>query len=93
MIDKFEMMGFLECSTKQYPRISNQFLTYENKELCKGFCFKGRHCRNKKEECNKAHIPNFLGLPKKDQYWLINFVKGEKGTRFVEGKGPKKNGN
>ena len=90
MIDKFKTIGFLECSTKQYPRISHKFSTYGNKELYKGFCFKDRHCRNKKENCNKAHIPNFLGLAKKDQDWLVNFVKGEKETRFVKEKGPKK---
>ena len=94
IIEKFEKMGFLECSTAKAPRMSNQFSTWDNKELCKGFCFKGRHCRNTKEECNKAHIPNVHGLPKADQDWLANFVKEAKNkTKFVEGKGPKKNGN
>ena len=93
MIDKFEKMGFMDCSTKQCPRMSHQFSTYDNKELCKGFCFKGRRCINTKEECNKAHIPNLFGLPKVDQDWLVKFVKDEKSTKFVERKGPRKNGN
>ena len=93
VIEKFEKMGFLECSTAKTPPMSNPFSTWDMKELCKGFCFKGRHCRNSKDKCNKAHIPNVHGLPKVDQEWLVNFVNDAKNkTNFVEGKGPKNNG-
>ena len=91
LIEKFQSMGFMECSTKKCPRITHQFSSWDNKELCKGFVMKGRHCVNTKGTCTKAHIPNLAGLPKADQQWLIDFCKKDKACSFVEGKGPKNN--
>jgi hypothetical protein len=89
MIEKFKKAGWLETKSKTADRMAHTFSTHNNKEFCKGFCYKGRYCSNKQGACTKAHISNLGSLPASDQEAVEAWVKKTNGVSFVEGKGPK----